>query len=225
MDFQHREGHKTGSGALASSQDVAVERRERLRRLALESIDLSKDPYYMKNHLGQVECRLCSTIHTNEGSYLSHTQGRKHQTNLAYRASRERSSGGAAHRMEMRDGVNTGGTRDSEKREGISKIGTPRYKLTRHKESSTGAYSIYCRFYFVEILEDHVPSYRIMSCWEQKVEKPDPAYQYLFVGAEPYNTVGIKVPNLEVNRHKTQTYWDRERRIFHIQVYFSSKRN
>lgn len=52
MDHQHRGGHKTGSGALASSQDIAIERRERLRRLALETIDLSKDPYFMKNHLG-----------------------------------------------------------------------------------------------------------------------------------------------------------------------------
>ena len=32
----------------------AIDRRERLRRLALETIDLSKDPYFMRNHLGQV---------------------------------------------------------------------------------------------------------------------------------------------------------------------------
>jgi hypothetical protein len=31
-----------------------IDRRERLRRLALETIDLAKDPYYMRNHLGQV---------------------------------------------------------------------------------------------------------------------------------------------------------------------------
>lgn len=53
----------------------AVDRRERLRRLALETIDLSKDPYFMRNHLGQYECRLCLTLHTNEGNYLAHTQG------------------------------------------------------------------------------------------------------------------------------------------------------
>ena len=35
----------------------AIDRRERLRRLALETIDLSKDPYFMRNHLGQVRCR------------------------------------------------------------------------------------------------------------------------------------------------------------------------
>ena len=54
----------------------AIDRRERLRRLALETIDLAKDPYYMKNHLGQIECRLCLTIHPNEGNYLAHTQAR-----------------------------------------------------------------------------------------------------------------------------------------------------
>jgi splicing factor 3A subunit 2 len=51
-----------------------IDRRERLRRLALETIDLEKDPYFMRNHLGQYECRLCLTLHTNEGNYLAHTQ-------------------------------------------------------------------------------------------------------------------------------------------------------
>ena len=35
-------------------QSQAIDRRERLRRLALETIDLAKDPYFMRNHLGQV---------------------------------------------------------------------------------------------------------------------------------------------------------------------------
>ena len=43
----------------------------------------------MKNHLGSYECRLCLTLHTNEGSYLAHTQGKKHQTNLARRQAKE----------------------------------------------------------------------------------------------------------------------------------------
>lgn len=57
-------------------QQEAVDRRERLRRLALETIDLAKDPYFMRNHLGQYECRLCLTLHNNEGNYLAHTQAR-----------------------------------------------------------------------------------------------------------------------------------------------------
>jgi hypothetical protein len=56
------------------TQTQAIDRRERLRRLALETIDLAKDPYFMRNHLGQYECRLCLTLHNNEGNYLAHTQ-------------------------------------------------------------------------------------------------------------------------------------------------------
>ena len=67
-------GAKPGSGGVANAQQEGVDRRERLRRLALETIDLSKDPYYMRNHLGQIECRLCLTLHSNEGNYLAHTQ-------------------------------------------------------------------------------------------------------------------------------------------------------
>jgi hypothetical protein len=43
----------------------------------------------MRNHLGSYECRLCLTLHNNEGNYLAHTQGKRHQQNLAKRAARE----------------------------------------------------------------------------------------------------------------------------------------
>jgi splicing factor 3A subunit 2 len=82
-------GSKPGSGGAATAQNEAIDRRERLRRLALETIDLAKDPYFMRNHLGSYECKLCLTLHNNEGNYLAHTQGKRHQTNLAKRAARE----------------------------------------------------------------------------------------------------------------------------------------
>lgn len=82
-------GSRPGSGGVASSSLSNADRRERLRLLALETIDLAKDPYFMKNHLGSYECRLCLTLHNNEGSYLAHTQGRRHQQNLARRAAKE----------------------------------------------------------------------------------------------------------------------------------------
>ena len=47
-------GSKPGSGGAASAQNEAIDRRERLRRLALETIDLAKDPYFMRNHLGRL---------------------------------------------------------------------------------------------------------------------------------------------------------------------------
>jgi splicing factor 3A subunit 2 len=89
MDFQNRVGSKPGSGGVASASDMNVMRRERLKQLAMETIDLSKDPYFMKNHLGTYECKLCLTLHPNEGSYLAHTQGKKHQANLQKRVAQD----------------------------------------------------------------------------------------------------------------------------------------
>lgn len=51
----------------AGASETNVDRRERLRKLALETIDLAKDPYILRTHLGTLECRLCLTLHTNEG--------------------------------------------------------------------------------------------------------------------------------------------------------------
>ena len=76
---------KPGMGGLQSSQDANAARRNRLRDLAMETIDLKNDPYFMRNHLGSYECKLCLTIHMSEGSYLSHTEGKNHQRNLKRR--------------------------------------------------------------------------------------------------------------------------------------------
>ena len=36
----------------------------------METIDLSKDEFFMRNHLGQMECKLCLTLHPTEGTHL-----------------------------------------------------------------------------------------------------------------------------------------------------------
>lgn len=89
IDYQHREGSKIGSGGQMSEAQAAMERKERLRKLALETIDITKDPYFLRNHLGSFECKLCLTLHVSEGNYLAHTQGKRHQYNLGRRAAME----------------------------------------------------------------------------------------------------------------------------------------
>ncbi|EEB97389.1 hypothetical protein MPER_03303, partial [Moniliophthora perniciosa FA553] len=42
MDYQNRVGSKFGSGGVAGASETNVDRRERLRKLALETIDLGK---------------------------------------------------------------------------------------------------------------------------------------------------------------------------------------
>ena len=42
MDFQHRAGSKTGGGGMSGSAESSRDRKERLRKLAMETIDLAK---------------------------------------------------------------------------------------------------------------------------------------------------------------------------------------
>ncbi|CAF1125140.1 unnamed protein product [Adineta steineri] len=120
MDFQHRAG---GDG-VASGSESNRDRRERLRQLALETINLAKNPYSMRNCIGTYECRFCLTSHNNEGSYLAHTQGKKHQSNLARRAAREN---------QQSSDIVQSIKRHYEVRKFI-KIGRPGYNVTKQRD-------------------------------------------------------------------------------------------
>lgn len=132
MDFQNRPGGKTGGGGVASWSESNRDRRERLRQLALETIDLQKDPYFMKNHLGSYECKLCLTLHNNEGSYLAHTQGKKHQANLARRAAKDAKDAPQLLAPEK--------PRVEPKK--FVKIGRPGYRVTKQREPESGQQSL-----------------------------------------------------------------------------------
>jgi hypothetical protein len=54
-------------GGQSSESQAAMEQKERLRKLALETIDITKDPSNIRNNLGTFECKLCLTVHPNEG--------------------------------------------------------------------------------------------------------------------------------------------------------------
>ncbi|NWU92652.1 SF3A2 factor, partial [Upupa epops] len=212
MDFQHRPGGKTGSGGVASASESNRDRRERLRQLALETIDINKDPYFMKNHLGSYECKLCLTLHNNEGSYLAHTQGKKHQTNLARRAAKEAKEAPAQPapekvKVEVKKFV---------------KIGRPGYKVTKQRDPETGQQSLLFQIDYPEIAESIMPRHRFMSAYEQRIEPPDRRWQYLLMAAEPYETIAFKVPSREIDKAegKFWTHWNRETKQFFLQFHF-----
>jgi splicing factor 3A subunit 2 len=123
--------------------------------------------------LGGLECRLCLTLHTNEGSYLAHTQGKKHQTNLARRAARD-----AKDTQLM-----IAPTQSSVQRKVFLKIGRPGYRVTKVRDKDTGKEGMMVQVHLPQIKADVIPRRRFMSAWEQKREPPNKAYQYLIVGA------------------------------------------
>jgi len=214
MDFQNRAGAKPGGGGVASISDANIERRERLRKLALETIDITKDPYFMRNHLGTYECRLCLTLHPNEGSYLAHTQGKKHQTNLARR-----------HARDNKEAVVVPQQKVKAPKKRVMKIGRPGYKVVKQKDPETNQKSLLFEVDFAEIDPTFVPKHRFMSSFEQKLEVPDQKYQYLLFAADPYETIAFKIPNMEIDRSEGRfyTHWDREARRYTVQIYFKER--
>src|ERR1700712_641148 len=164
MDYQNRAGSKFGGGGVASTSATNADRRERLRKLALETIDLDKDPYFFKNHVGSFECRLCLTVHQNDGSYLAHTQGRKHQTNLARRAAKEAKEG------QDKEGLIPGLQQGQIKKQTI-KIGRPGYKITKIRDPFTRQQGLLFQLQYPEITPGTAPKIRFMSAYEQQVEE------------------------------------------------------
>ena len=214
MDYQHRVGGKTGTGGVASASESNRDRRERLRQLALETIDLQKDPYFMRNHLGSYECKLCLTLHNNEGSYLAHTQGKKHQSNLARRAAKDAKDSNnlmpqlvSKSRIDVRKFV---------------KIGRPGYRITKQLDPSINQQSLLFQIDYPEIADNIIPRHRFMSAYEQKIEPPDRHWQYVLFAAEPYETIAFKVPSREVDKSegKFWTLWNKDSKQFFLQFAF-----
>ena len=57
-----------------------------------------------------------------------------------------------------------------------------------------------------------------------QVEAPDKTWQYLLFAAEPYETIGFKIPNMEIDKDpsKFQTTWNDESKTFLLQLYFKT---
>lgn len=224
VDRQNRVGSKFGGGGVSSAQQTERERKDRLRALALETIDLAKDPYLMRNHLGTYECKLCLTLHTNEANYLSHTQGKKHQAGLARRAAMEaklaRQRGDTDVMMPLRTTAS-----GLQRAEAKVKIGRPGYEVSKSRDPETNARCLTFELHYPELDDprSRQPRHRFMSAYEQRVETPpDKNYQYLLLACEPYETVAFKIPNEPVDRNegKFVTNWDVEAKVFTLTLQF-----
>lgn len=212
---------------MSSSQQAERERKERLKQLALESIDLAKDPYLIRNHLGTYECKLCLTLHTNEANYLVHTQGKKHQQGLARRAHLEK-----LRKQQLDGGTQLPGSVASRVAAAVPKpkvrIGRPAYQVFKSRDADTNQRCLSFELHYPDIDAELQPRHRFMSAFEQKVETPpDRNYQYLVFAAEPYETIAFKIPNEPIDRKEGRfvTHWDAEDKRFTVTLYFLEGKN
>ena len=227
--MEDKQFNKIGTGAYASISMINLERRDRLRKIASETTDLMKDPYFYRNHMGIYECKLCLTIHNNEGSYLAHTQSKKHQTNLNKRKVIE-----AKHNLFMEELKNE----QKEKMENIKikyiKIGRPAYRIVKEKDYMSHKRKIKFEINYPSIKENITPQFRIMSELEVNTQKNgineddinneeeknkyENKYHYVIFSAEPYENIAVRIPNmpLDYNTEKHFSYWDDGKKIFYL---------
>jgi splicing factor 3A subunit 2 len=205
-------GSKVGSAGVASATHANVQRRERLRQLALEHVDLTNDPYFFRNNIGKYECKLCMTMHVTEGSYLAHTQGKRHQEALAKRAAQQQKRTGVAPAPEKRKIA---------PRKTV-KIGRPGYKVVKLFDPATQQRALLFQVQYPRIEKGLQPRHRFMSAYEQKVEAPNEKYQYLLFAAEPYETISFKIPNDKIDKGdgKFFTHWNADTSTLTVQLSF-----
>jgi splicing factor 3A subunit 2 len=170
----------------------------------------------MKNHLGQYECRLCLTLHKNEGNYLAHTQGKRHQQNLAKRALMEEAEKEAVPAPQRRVAIKK-----------TVKIGRPGYRVTKEFDPEDSTRALLFQIEYPEIVDGEKPRHRFMSAIEQKKEATDWNYQYVLFAAEPYETICFKVPNVEVDDSKKNVqlyrHWDPDGKVYSLQIPFRNR--
>jgi splicing factor 3A subunit 2 len=227
MDRQNRVGSKFGGGGVSSAQQTERERKERLKKLALESIDLAKDPYLVRNHLGSYECKLCLTLHRDEANYLAHTQGKKHQQGLARRAHLEKvqahRDGIIAPHSDPSSSALLPRTAGLSRRAAKLRIGRPAYQVYKSRHVETNQRCLSFEILYPEIEDNLQPRHRFMSAFEQRVESPpNRHYQYLLIAADPYETIAFKIPNEPIDkRHHDRfvTHWDVDNKKFTITLH------
>lgn len=234
VDRQNRVGVKFGGGGVSSGQQTERERKERLRKLALESIDLAKDPYLVRNHLGSYECKLCLTLHRDENNYLSHTQGKKHQQGLARRAYLDQLKQERDNNTNSNNNNQLGNNNNLQKNQQQQllnqqqhkvKIGRPGYQVYKSRHPITNQRCLTFEIYYMDILDHIQPRYRFMSSFEQKVDlPPNRFYQYLLIAAEPYEIIAFKIPNESIDNQNDEekfvTYWDNDTKKFTITLHY-----
>ena len=210
-DRQNRPGGTYGAGMMMSRTDENLQRKSRQKRLILESMDLTKDPYFFKNHIGTFECRLCLTLHTTEGSYLAHTQAKKHRQNVERQKERE---------MRENNGSVPQPSKIKPANQNLIKIGLPGYRLKKMFDSELGQFVLDFEVEYKAIIEDQKPACRIVNAFEQQIEVPDERYLYLLFAADPYDTICFKIPNKKIDNSsgKFVQIWNKKKKLFHVTI-------
>jgi len=95
----------------------------------------------------------------------------------------------------------------------------------RNETSFAGNTTLMQDISYPDIEEGFQPRHSFMSAYEQKIERPDKNFQYILFAADPYETIGFKIPNWPIVKDIDSPYalftkWDATRLKFTLQLTF-----
>jgi len=102
------------------------------------------------------------------------------------------------------------------------KIGRPGYKILKKYETTLKQNGLEFELHYPDIESGIQPRHRFMSAFEQRIGPPGKDFQYLLFAAEPYETVGFRIPNLQLDKSKGafETSWNKESKRFKLSLAF-----
>jgi len=172
--------------------------KEKFMHAALENLDFTNDPYYVRGYDNNIKCKLCLTTHRSDSGYLAHTQGKRHLTNIAKRKSTHLGNNYIIFNEKKSDPY-------AEKTDN----NYPGFTILKSFDHTNENKILLIELTFNNIDKNAVPDYKIISTFEQKIEEKDNNYKFLLVGCPRYKTIAFKIPNMRINSKSNYCfcYW------------------
>lgn len=94
--------------------------------------------------------------------------------------------------------------------------------MVKQRDPETRQRSLLFELNYPDIEDDTQPRHRFMGAFEQRKERPDKAWQYLLFAADPYETVGFKIPSDPIDRREGRLFtdWNPTTKLFRMQLFF-----
>nr|BAS01514.1 mRNA splicing factor 3A subunit 2 [Lotharella vacuolata] len=180
--------------------------KQKFTQSALDNLDFSNDPYYIREYNNNIKCKLCLTTHRSDSGYLAHTQGKRHLTNIVKRKSTQLGKNYSIF-TEKED-------TSSNKKTSIFNLYIdyiyPGFTILKSMDRSNGNKVLFLELRFNYIAKNAIPDYKIISTFEQKIEEKNNNYKFLLIGCPNYKTIAFKIPNLKINSKSNYSFchWD-----------------
>ncbi|KAF7682458.1 Splicing factor 3A subunit 2 [Astathelohania contejeani] len=191
MDYTDRVNARAGVN-IKTKEEETRHRKQRIKKLLTEITDISQDPNVRKNHLGKYECLLCYSIHNTESSYLIHSKGKKHTTNLNSKIDVIKS-----------------------KSIGSTKLAIPKYVIRSVIDGKYKGWLIQLNYTKSAV----PPFYKFISSLEQAIESFDAQAAYIVFICDGYENIGFKFPNFTIRKENFIEYFDIKKRKFFLQFF------